>query len=75
MKVSKVSGLSLVALLVLSASVFAWNDKKTHPQITDKAIGGKFHLDEFVKEQLNLRQGIGSSITHPEEGEMKRIEQ
>ncbi len=58
----KKTGLLFVIIaLVLCKYAFAWDDKRTHPNLTDAAFDGS-KLHEYLKNYLNLPQGINTEL-------------
>jgi len=47
--------------VLCSQTLFAFNDKVTHPHLTDSAIK-KANLDEFLKESLDWEEGINTVL-------------
>jgi len=52
---------TLLLVLGLFTSLYAWENKKTHPAITDNGIAAST-IDDYLKTQMGLTDGISTQL-------------
>jgi len=55
--------LSMIAFLMFCQGVSAWNDKLTHPDLTNVAIE-ESGIDDYLNNYLNLSQGLDTELVN-----------